>query len=190
MQMNRLFLAATLALGSLSCHMTTSGYDFTAAGQNVDDHWSHQSVAPRIGRFFLGYDSQRDGTYRDFQHARKQSVELTLRRHFLNHNPDNPNHAEVASRFEPRPNHSVFPNPLRYFHVESILIGAALTPVTGGVLIPIPIDSLLGTLEVGGVAEFFGQGLSDDEVITASAIPASLEMGDGQVVGTVTQISK
>jgi hypothetical protein len=79
---------------------------------------------------------------------------------------------------------------LRYFHVESLLIGAVLTPVTGGVLIPIPIDSLLGTFETGGVAEFFGRGLDQDEVITASAIPASLEMGDGQVVGTVTQISK
>jgi hypothetical protein len=58
------------------------------------------------------------------------------------------------------------------------------------VLIPIPIDSLLGTLEVGGVEEFFGMGLAQDEVITASAIPASLQMGDTNVVGTVTQISK
>ncbi len=190
MQMNRLFLAATLALGSLSCHMTTSGYDFTAQGQQIDNHWNANSVAPRATRFFLGYDSQRDGTYRDFQHARKQSIELTLRRHLLNHNPDNPNHPEVASRYAARPNHSVFPNPLRYFHLESIIIGAALTPITGGVLIPIPIDSLIGTFEKGGVAEFFGQGLGDDEVITASAIPASLEMGDGAVVGTVTQISE
>ena len=190
MQMNRLFLAATIALGSLSCHMTTKGYDFTGAGQNIDSHWRHDSVAPRIGRFFLGYDSQRDGTYKDFQHDRKQSIELTLRRHLLNHNPDNPNHAEVASRFEPRPNHSVWPNPLRYFHVESLVIGAALLPITGGVLFPIPLDSLLGTFEEGGVAEFFGQSLSTDEVITASAIPASLDMGDGTVVGTVTQVSK
>ncbi|MCA9001978.1 MAG: hypothetical protein KDB61_08650 [Planctomycetes bacterium] len=188
--MNRLILAASLALGSTSCYMTKSGYDFTAAGQNVDSHWTVQSTFPRMGRFFLGYDSQRDGTYKDFAYARKQSVELTLRRHFLNHNPDNPNHAEVASRFEPRPNNSILPNPLRYFHVESVLLGAALTPVTGGVLIPIPLDSLIGTFEVGGVAEFFGMGLDKDEVITASAIPASLEMGDDQVVGTVTQISK
>ena len=95
MQMNRLILAASLALGSTSCYMTKSGYDFTAAGQNVDSHWTVQSTFPRMGRFFLGYDSQRDGTYKDFAYARKQSVELTLRRHFLNHNPDNPNHCNL-----------------------------------------------------------------------------------------------
>ncbi len=190
MQMNRLFLAATLALGGLSCHMTPSGYDFTAQGQQIDNHWNASSTAPRALRWLTGYDSQRDGTYRDFQHARKQSIELTLRRQFLNHNPDNPYHDEVPSRYAARPIHSVVPNPLRYFHVESLLIGAALTPVTGGVLLPIPIDSLLGTFEKGGTAEFFHMGLANDEVITASAIPASLNMGDDTVIGTVTQISK
>ena len=124
----------------------------------MDDHWNDHSVAPRVARFFLGYDAEKDGDYRDFQYQRKQDINLTLRRHFLNHNPDNPHQPDVASRYKPRPVHSIVPNPVYYIHLEGLLLGFALMGAGGG-FIPLPIDSILGTLEPGGIEEFT-QGIS------------------------------
>ena len=54
------------------------------------DHWNAESIPPRVDRFFLGYDSDKDGAYSDklasdFAHVRK-----TCQRFFLNYNSDNP----------------------------------------------------------------------------------------------------
>jgi hypothetical protein len=124
-----------------------------SSGESMNDHWSERSVAPRVSRFFLGYDAEKDGDYRDFQWERKQDINLTLRRHFLNHNPDNPHQPDVPSRYKPRPPHSLLPNPVPYIHLEGLLLGFALMGATG-TFIPLPIDSILGTLEPGGVGEF------------------------------------
>jgi hypothetical protein len=60
------------------------------------DHWNARSISPRMGRFFLNYDSDIDGA--------KLSTKLTEDRHetyrilvrlFLNNNPGNPFHPEV-----------------------------------------------------------------------------------------------
>ena len=183
--MIRTLLAAPLALSCVSCNLSSSG-------QHMDDHWSWRSIMPRANRYILGYDANQHGTYRDFQYERKQAIELDIRRHFFNHNPDNPNHPEVPSRFEPRPDHSLLPNPARYIHLEGLLLGAALIPATGG-FFPLPVDSILGTADEGGWDEFMHnreEALAEDEVISAS-VPPSLGMeGEDVIVSTVTQQSK
>ncbi|MEZ6005780.1 MAG: hypothetical protein R3F33_16550 [Planctomycetota bacterium] len=184
--MLRLTFAALLASSLFSCN-------FTGSGQHMDSHWDYKSTLPRMERFWLGYDAQQDGTYRDFQYNRKLDVEMTVMRHFLNYNPDNPNHDPMPSRHAARPDHSLLPtpwtNPLRYIHVEGVLLGAAAIPVTGG-FFPLPIDSILGTVEEGGWDEFMhntDEELEENEVITAS-VPASLgAKGEDVMVSTVTQ---
>ena len=154
----------------------------------MDNHWSWRSIMPRANRYFLGYDANQHGTYRDFQYNRKQAIELDIRRHFFNHNPDNPNHPEVPGRFDPRPNHSIFPNPVRYIHLEGVLLGAALIPVGG--FFPLPVDSILGTIDEGGWDEFMhnvDDDLEEGEVVSASVPPSLGVQGEDVIVSTVTQ---
>ena len=54
------------------------------------DHWNASSVPPRIERFFLSYDPDRDGSYMeklgtDLKHVRKLGNRI-----FLHRNTDNP----------------------------------------------------------------------------------------------------
>ena len=158
--MKRSLLASALALLTVACQ---------GSGQEINDHWNADSVAPRAGRFFLGYDAGRDGDYRDFAWERKQDINLTLRRHLFHHNPDNPNHPDLApSR---RPLNSLLPDPITFFHLEGLLIGfAAYT--TGGTFIPIPIDSLIGVFEEGGRDEFM-DGVTDFAGDTIGAVSAT-----------------
>ena len=122
-------------------------------GQYIDNHWNESSTSPRVARFFLGYDASRDGAYRDFAWKNKQDINMVLRRYFFNHNPDNPNHKDVASRYEPRPRNSPLPNPVNFFHLT------------------LGIDSMIGVFEEGGVDEFvegFEEFLGPVAVITDS----------------------
>jgi hypothetical protein len=137
---------ATLALLSLgSC---------ASINQHQNDHWNGRSVLPRASRFFLGYDGERDGSYRDFAWERKKSFNLIVRRYFLNHNPGNPYQSDVPSLYERRPANSLWPNPVNYIHGEGIIMGFVL--LAGfGTFVPAPIDSLIGTfIEPGGMKEF------------------------------------
>lgn len=144
-----LFLAGLLAvLGSTGCQ---------SAPSQEHVHWNLESVGPRVSYAFLGYREDLDGTWRDKQWSDKKSINKTLRRHFLNNNPDNPFQAPDPSIGKPRPPHSVLPSPLDYFHLESLFVGAGMSALTGA-FIPIPIGSLLGTFEEGGFEEF-GSGL-------------------------------
>ena len=115
------------------------------AGRNINDHWNYGSVFPRIMRTATGFDSSKELSYKDFAWERKKANSLTIRRYFLNHNPLNPNQPKVDSYFEPRPLNSLAPNPWHYLHLEGFVIG-------GG--IPIPVDSIIGTIEEGGWSEF------------------------------------
>jgi len=124
----------------------------------AQDHWNARSVAPQISRVFLGYETDVNGSYRDYQWENKQHIAKTLQRHLLNWNPDNPFQPDDPSYHAPRPNHSPLPNPLNYFHVEALVLGM-VTYGMGGAFLPIPIDSILGTLEPGGPEEFVA-GLS------------------------------
>lgn len=145
-------LTATLLVVSLAAGCESSGSD-------MNNHWSARSVPPRMQRFFLGYNADKDGTYRDFQWKRKMDLQVLMRRYLLHLNPDNPNHPEYQSRFEQRPNHSVLPNPVPYIHLEGVILGmvawgAGLGPFGSIDWIPLPVDSFIGTLEKGGVTEF------------------------------------
>lgn len=148
--MKRALLALALAASAASCQST---------GQDINDHWNATSSAPRIARFFLGYDSGVDGDYREFAWQRKQDINLTLRRHFLNHNPDNPNHVEWTGRYAERPDNSPLPNPVSFIHLEGLLLGFAATGAGGGFIV-LPIDSILGVFEDGGADEFYN-GIGD-----------------------------
>jgi hypothetical protein len=137
---------AAIALGCVlgSCASTPRTYD---------NHWNVGSLGPRLAYHGLSYNPVLSDTYRDHQWQQKQDINLTLRRHFLNSNPENPFEPEDASRRGPRPPHSILPDPIQYFHLESLMIGAALA-VSTGTFVPLPIGSILGTLEKGGGEEF------------------------------------
>lgn len=163
-----LALLASAAIGP-SCN--------SLSGEKIDDHWTFDSVPPRAARALLGYDASRETSYKDFAWDRKKSISLTLRRYLFNHNPMNPNQPQQESLYAPRPVNSILPNPVNYIHVEGFLIGWALT----GVPIPIPVDSILGTLEPGGPEEFFeGFELSISKMDDGSdSLPAALYGEDG-----------
>lgn len=144
MKTSALLLAASGALLFSSCVSSPS---------QVNDHWSDSSIAPRVARVMLGYDSDEYESYREYQWENKLSIAKTLQRHLLNHNPDNPFQADDPDYYAARPVHSPLPNPLNYFHVEALAFGA-ITYAVGGTFIPIPIDSIIATLEPGGGEEF------------------------------------
>jgi hypothetical protein len=137
----------------------------------VHQHWSERSIGPRLSRAFLSYDPESDGNYRDFQWRKKQSINLTLARHFLNHNPDNPFQPEDNSFYQPRPNHSLLPRAYNYIHVEGLALGAIAYGAGGALIIPLPLDSIIGTFEEGGTEEFvngIGETVRPLGVVTAS----------------------
>ncbi len=83
-----LYKPALLVLLLASC--TSFRVNETPSPNRSWDHWNAASIAPRIDRFFLGYDSDIDGSFsnklsNDFAHVRK-----TCARVFLHHNEDNP----------------------------------------------------------------------------------------------------
>jgi len=141
--------AASLAVAS-SC---------ASEGQYMNKHWSAHSVTPSMARSFLGYNPEFDGSYRDFAWKKKESINLTIRRHIFNHNPDNPFQTEDKSFYGPRPNNSLVPHPENYIHYEGLVIGAA-TLASGGMFVPLPVDSIIGTFEPGG-GEEFGDGFTE-----------------------------
>jgi hypothetical protein len=164
--MKRSLLAGALALLAVACQGT---------GQHINDHWNSSSIAPRAGRFFLGYDAAKDGDYRDFAWRRKQDINLTLRRHLLHHNPDNPNHPDVTQRR--RPKNSILPDPVTFIHLEGLILGFAAMTSAGAAgatatFFPIPVDSLIGILEKGGRQEFM-EGVSEFTGSSFGAVTAT-----------------
>ena len=140
--------------------LLSAGLVFAAAGcnatrdTNTHDHWNLRGMAPDMGRNILGYDAERDGRYIDFQYERKHAIDLTLKRHFLNQNPENPFQPEDKEFYAPRPPHSILPRPWSYIHVEGVVFALTSYAFRGGLPIPIPIDSLIGTFSEGGDEEF------------------------------------
>ncbi len=122
------------------------------------NHWTIDSVPMRMVKHFTGYDHERERSYIDYQWQKKKDINLTLRRHFLNNNPDSPFQADDPSRVAPRPPHSLFPDPIGYIHLEGIALGFVVLAQTG-VFVPLPVDSLSATF-FGGWGEF-GEGFSD-----------------------------
>lgn len=141
--------AAAAGLALAACSTTPETYD---------NHWNVGSLGPRLTYHGLGYNPVLADTYRDHQWQDKQDINLTLRRHFLNNNPDSPFQADDPSRVAPRPPHSLFPDPIGYIHLEGIALGFVVLAQTG-VFVPLPVDSLSATF-FGGWGEF-GEGFSD-----------------------------
>ncbi len=142
------WLLGTALLSAVSCQSSPGA---------ETNHWNIDSLNRRVAYHFLGYREDLDGLYRNHQWNQKQDINRSARRHFLNNNPDNPFQAADPSLNSPRPPHSLLPDPVNYFHLESITTGLGLLAITGA-FIPIPVGSILGTIEEGG-AEEFGQGV-------------------------------
>jgi hypothetical protein len=137
--------ALGLLVGLLSACSSTPG--------QYENHWNVEGLQPRLAYNFLGYKPYLADSYRDYSWQQKQDINLTLRRHMLNNNPLNPFEPGDPSLSEPRPPHSILPDPVDYFHVEAIAFGAAFSVLTG-TFIPVPFGSIFGTLEEGGFQEF------------------------------------
>jgi hypothetical protein len=162
-----LLLGAAALLGLAACQ---------SQAEHERDHWTGYYVGPSMSRAFLSYDPEKDGLYRDFQWHKKKDIEMTLRRHFFNHNPDNPFEPYDPTVYEPRPTHSLVPAPWRYIHVEGLVIGAG-TLALSSTFYPIPIDSIIGTFEDGGGQEFWdgvGQTFRPAGQVTCSVLHDAL----------------
>lgn len=163
-------VAATCVAALASCQFS---------GNNLNDHWNFASVAPRATRTLTGYDATKESSYKDFAWNRKKANGLTFRRHFLNHNPLNPNQPPVDAYYDPRPVNSLLPNPWNYVHFEGLILGFALT----GGLVPVPIDSLIGTFEPGGLEEFKSgiRAAGSEQGVITSADARSFYGEDGEL---------
>jgi hypothetical protein len=80
--MMRLTFGGLILLGVLATGCTTPSYE--------NNHWHINHVAPRMAYHFGGYRQSTDGTYFDKLGNDADDVVLTLERHFLNYNPQNP----------------------------------------------------------------------------------------------------
>lgn len=165
--------SSIVGLGALALLSSCS----STPGTNRNDHWNMRGIAPSVGNAFLSYDAERDGSYIDHQWRKKKSIDLTVRRHFFNQNPENPFQAEQPEYYEPREPHSILPRPWYYFHAESVVTGAIIYAASGA-FIPIPVDSILGTLSPGGDEEF-AEGIRrsfrpGEKVRSASFLNASI----------------
>ena len=80
--MKRLPISALALLAVLATGCTTPAYE--------NNHWHINSVGPRISYHFLGYTQSTDGAYSDLLLSQGDDILLTVRRHMLNNNPENP----------------------------------------------------------------------------------------------------
>lgn len=150
--------ATTVVLGLVGAGLLASGCRTNT--NPALDHWNIASVKARAAKSFLGYRADLDGSYRDFHVRQRQDINLTLRRHFLNNNPENPFQTpDPVYDASGRPPLSLLPNPLNYFHIEAIAIGF-LTLGLWDVFLPIPIFSIVANFQEGGGEEFM-QGLGE-----------------------------
>jgi hypothetical protein len=138
---------AALPLALCACNATPN--------TSTHDHWNARGIAPSMTKAFLGYDPEKDGRYIDYQYSNKKSIALTLDRHLLNHNPENPFQYEDKRFYAPRLPHSILPRPWEYIGWEGLAWGGIILAATGGSLfLPIPVDSIIGTFSEGGQEEF------------------------------------
>ncbi|HED66990.1 MAG TPA: hypothetical protein ENJ09_15720 [Planctomycetes bacterium] len=128
-------------------------------------HWNIDSVDNRIVKHFTGYRGPMDGSYLEYQDQKKRDIGKTLRRHFLNDNPDNPFEVDDPDRYEARSPYGPLPDPVHWFNVESIFMGA-IASGWSGTFVPIPLDSVLALFSEGGTGEFYDSMTGDWEPIT------------------------
>jgi hypothetical protein len=151
-------MKATLLLGGLVL-ILSAGCTTDKNPTGYHDHWTAAQVGPSIARHALGYDQERDGdSYLDFQWRKKQDINLTLSRHLLNQNPENPFQPPRESWPVRRDPHGIVPDFWNYIHVEGLVSGALIFAVSGG-FVPVPVDSLIATFDEGGADEMW-QGIN------------------------------
>jgi hypothetical protein len=155
-----LLLALPLFAGTAACK--------TGLVSEQGDHWTVDSVPRRMVKQFTGYRSDFHGEFVDYQYQKKKHISRTLRRHIANNSPENPFEAYDESLTSRRHPHSLSPDPLYYMHAESVFIGLGLLGITGS-FIPIPVDSLVATMD--GNWDEFWRGFTDGGDIEAQVPP-------------------
>ena len=85
---------ATLFLGALCASLCSS---CVTDGSKMNDHWNPSSMPSRMQRTLTGYDASRDGSVTEWLASDANSIGLTLQRHLLGFNPDNPNEEEEST---------------------------------------------------------------------------------------------
>jgi len=78
-----------------------------SSGPYLNKHWSAQYIGPSMASRFLDYNVGTDGSTSEFASKQWNSVCLTLDRHFMNHNPENPFQAEAP---KPAPKSNAAPS--------------------------------------------------------------------------------
>jgi hypothetical protein len=142
----------------------------SSAPNDTNSHWNIDSVDNRMVKHFTGYRGPIDGSYTDFQAAKKRSISQTLTRHFLNHNGENPlQDYDPQSAKANRP-HSIAPNPISWFHAESVFFGAIFT-MTATSFIPVPVDSVIALASSQGRSEFW-DGFTGKDTLGESTPPS------------------
>ena len=136
------------------------------------DHWYIDSVPERMFKHFTGYRRDLDGEFIDYQYEKKKSISRTLRRHFLNNSANSPYEPVDPSQTKRRPPHSIAPDPGYYMGAESIIIGCVTLGMSGA-FIPIPIDSVMATVD-GGWDEFW-RGFTEGADAEAASPPGVSE---------------
>jgi hypothetical protein len=134
----------------------------SATGPTTSDNalWKPESLKYRVSKHFFGYRPDVNGRYIDYQYEKKQNINLTLRRHFLNNNPDDPGQPDDLSLTQRRPPNSILPDLFGYTHAEAVAAGI-VSLAWSGAFIPIPIDSVMTTV-FGGTEAWseFGAGVT------------------------------
>lgn len=153
--------AALAAGGAFALALTSA---CTTTDTLYADHWNASSVVPRMTYAFTGYDYATDGPYIEKVWQDRHDINVTLRRHFLNDNPERPFRKEVdPSLYEERPPLSIWPNPANYFHATAIFVGGALSGYDAvAAFIPIPIDALWANIKDDQGQSEFARGLAGD----------------------------
>ena len=80
--MKRLSLGARAVLALLAPSCSTPAYE--------NNHWHLNHIAPRVGYHFFGYRPSVDGPYTEKLWSDVGDIGLTLRRHLVGDNPENP----------------------------------------------------------------------------------------------------
>jgi len=61
-----------------------------SSAPEYDSHWNAGHVGKSAERVFTGYDAELDGSRYEYGRDNAEGIALTLRRHFMNDNPENP----------------------------------------------------------------------------------------------------
>ncbi len=109
----------------LACAVLPLAAGCTTQGAHGNDHWSQRSISNSLGRAWLGYEQERDGDYIEFQDRKKREFNLTIRRYFFHHNPDNPFEVYDPHYYKERYPLAIVPDTLNYVQdpISSVIGG-------------------------------------------------------------------